>query len=147
MAGPGRDLHPNALFEAVGTEVRAPGPDTDDDVGRGTHRVDAHLSVAEVDERSNVATVVHLVHAYGFDRGVAQLIERIGDIDHQDLAAAKQSFHVLAKSKDRDALGRLVGANSFEGAHAVVERVTEYVRGRVLPVDQRSVHPDLLRGG
>ena len=54
---------------------------------------------------------------------------------------------MLAQTEDRHALGRLVGANALEGAHAVVQRVTEYVRGRVLPVDQLAVHPDLLRGG
>src|ERR1700722_7519581 len=146
MTGPRRDLHSYTLFETVGAEVRAPGPYADHDVGRRTHRVHAHLAVAEVDQRTDVATVVHFVHAHGVDDGVAEFIQGVGNVDHQDLATTKESLHVLAESKDSHTLGRLVGTDTFEGAHSVVQGVTEYMGRRVLPVDQGAVHPDLLRG-
>src|SRR5262249_24686789 len=41
------------------------------------------------------------------------------------------------------AVGSFVGANSFEGAESVVERVRENVNLRVVPIDELTIHPDL----
>jgi hypothetical protein len=49
-------------------------------------------------------------------------------------------------AEDRRAAVGLIGADAFEDARAVVERVSEYVYPSVLPSDELTVHPDKVRG-
>jgi hypothetical protein len=56
-----------------------------------------------------------------------------------------EALHVLAQSKDRRGpVGTFVGANAFERAETVVDRVSEDVHLGVVPIDQLPVHPDLF---
>jgi hypothetical protein len=76
----------------------------------------------------------------------SQFVQGVRDVNHQDLATVEQALHVLAEAENRDAVGRLVGADSFKRSGAVVQRVAQHVCRRLLPINEHAVHPDLLRG-
>ena len=56
-----------------------------------------------------------------------------------------QPLEVVGEAEDGSAALGLVGADPLEDARAVVQAVRADVDGRVAPVDQLAVHPDLLR--
>ena len=49
----------------------------------------------------------------------------------------------LQAENRRAAVRRLVGADAFEDAHAVVQRVGQHVDLGVAPIDELAIHPDL----
>jgi hypothetical protein len=74
---------------------------------------------------------------------VHHFLHRERDLHAQDLGAVEQALRVLAQAEDRGAARGVVRANPFEGAAAVVQRVTQHVNLGVAPVHHRAVHPDL----
>ena len=88
MTSPGGDHHTDTVFETVVTEVGTPRPGRDDHLDLGGLVVDAHLAVAKVDEGAHVAALVEFVDADNLEGGLAEFIDAVGQVDHQDLAAA-----------------------------------------------------------
>jgi hypothetical protein len=54
-----------------------------------------------------------------------------------------EALHVVREAKDRRSLRRLVCADALEDPGAVMEAVDTDVNGRVRPIDELAVHPDL----
>src|SRR5262249_51138512 len=116
----------------------------DDESANGVvRRIDAHRALADIDQRSKVR-LVELVLPQEFDRGAAQIFERIAARQVAELAGVEESLDVLAKTKDRGgAVSTLVRANPFESSEPVVQRVRKNMNLCVVPIDELSVHPDL----
>ena len=57
----------------------------------------------------------------------------------------REPLHVVGEAEDRRAALGVVRADALEDARAVVQPVRADVDGRVRPVDQLAVHPDLAR--
>ena len=100
-------------------------------------RVEAHLAVAVVGDRADVAAG----QAGRGDRGLGggdDLVDRVRDLHAHDLRAALNSRSMC--SVRRNTAGPcdgLVGADALEHAGAVVQRVGEHVDLGLVPVDQR----------
>src|SRR6185437_138457 len=76
------------------------------------------------------------------DRGL-QLVARVRKLHVEKLRRVRQPFDVLGQPEDRCASGRLIRADPLEDTGAVVQAVRSDVNGRVRPVDELAVHPDL----
>ena len=141
MTCPRRDLHAHAGRERVIAEVRAPRPARDRDVDLARQSVEAHLAVAVVDDRPDVAGAQSR-RADGVFRRLHDLVDGVGDLHHHDLRRVEQAHDVLGETEDgRPAVG-LVRADALEDPSAVVQRVGQYVRRRVTPWHQLAVVPD-----
>ena len=140
---PGRDLHADAVLQPLVAEVGAPGPAHDHDVDRVPGRGDAELAVAGERDRPQVA----LGQPVGADqlhaRGV-QLVDRVRQVHVQEIRRVVQPLEVVGQPEDGRALVGLVAANALEDAGAVVEPVGADVNRCVGPVDELTVHPDLV---
>jgi hypothetical protein len=110
-----------------------------DRVALGRH---AELFGADPHQRTDVARLkvvgAHNFALGGFERG---LVERHGHLE--DLGRVEQAARVLLEAENRGAFRRLVGAHAFKYAHAVMQRVREYVNLCVTPLNQLAIHPDL----
>ena len=121
-------------------EVRAPLPRDDERVDRVVGRVDAHRAVADEDHRPEVR-LVHLVRAEELDARVRELGVGHAGLIMQSLHVSNRRVDVLAQAEDRRrAVRALVGADPFERAEAVVQRVRENVDLGVVP-SERARHP------
>ena len=141
---PARDLGADPVPLALLAEIRAPRPRHDRDVDGVPHRRDAELAVADEGDRPEVAGR-QLVGADHVPRRGLQLLDRVREVDVEELRRPVQPLEVVGEAEDgRAALG-LVGADPLEDARAVVQAVRADVDRRVAPVDQLAVHPDLLR--
>ena len=67
-----------------------------------------------------------------------------GTIHAVDLGGIEQALHVFVGAENRRAAGQLVAANAFKDRRAVVDDVRHHVDGRVVPVDELAVVPDLV---
>ncbi len=143
VARPAGDLHAHALGCGVVAEVRTPWPARDGDVDRARQRVEPHLAVAVVRDRSHV-TRGQPGRAHRVLRRLHQLVDRVRNLHHHDLRGVEQPCDVLGETEHRRAPLGLVGADALEDARAVVQRVREDVNPRVRPRDELTVHPDLL---
>ncbi len=143
VARPARDLHADALGDRVGAEVRAPWPARDRDLDLARQRVQPHLAVAVVRDRPDVARR-QPGGAHGVLRRLHQLVDGVRDLHHHDGGRVEEARDVLGQPEDGRALLGLVGADPFEDARAVVQRVRQYVNLRLGPRHELAVHPDLL---
>jgi len=106
--------------------------------------VHAHDAVADVGHRPDVAGL-EAVRREGLLGALAEIVDRIGALHHADVARIQEAAHVLAEPEHRGpAVGKLVGADAFEGAQAVVEGVGQDVDLGGVPVHELPVHPDRL---
>ena len=133
------------MTEALVAEVGAPRPHRDRDVHRARERVETHLPVSEERDGADVARV-EAVDPHDLLRRVDDLLRAERDVDQVDLRRREQAVDVVGQPEDPRALRGLVRADALEDAAAVVQRVREDMDGGVSPVDQLSVHPDLLGG-
>ncbi len=147
VALPRADLHPHAVGHALVAEVARPRPGRDGDVDRTRQRVEAHLAVTQVNDRTQVAPVHHVVDPHHVAGRVDQLFEREWHVDHQDLGRGHQPLHVVAQPEHRHTLRRAVGADALEHAGPVVHGVAEDVNLGVRPIHHLAVHPDLVGRG
>ena len=67
-----------------------------------------------------------------------------GSSMYSRLGRVVQALEVVGQPEDRGALVGLVAADALEDTGAVVEPVRADVDRRVGPVDELTVHPDLL---
>ncbi|CAB4816632.1 unannotated protein [freshwater metagenome] len=143
MTGPRRDLCADPLRERIFTEVRAPWPASNRNIDRARKRVQPHFAVAVIGDRADVGRR----KPRRFDDvlcGLDQLIDAIWHVHAQDLRRVVQALDVFGKPEYRRTLWGFIRANSFEDAHSVMKGVGENVDLRVVPIDERSVHPDLV---
>jgi hypothetical protein len=140
---PGRDLDPDTGLHRVVPEVQPPGPHGDGHVDLRRQGVQAHLAVAPVHQRTDVADL-HLVGADGGLDGIGDLLGRVGDLHVVDARGPKQPPDVVVQPKHGWAARGLVRPDPFEHAAAVVEPVGQDMHASVFPVHERPVHPDLV---
>ena len=143
MTGPGRNLCADPLRERIFTEVGAPWPASNRDIDRARKRVQSHFAVAVIGNRTDVGRR----KSRCFDdvlRGLNQLIDAIRHVHAEDLRRVMQALDVLGKSEHRRTLWGFIRADSFKDAHPVMKGVGKDVDFRVVPIDERSVHPDLV---
>ena len=144
-APPRGDLRADAVALALLAEVGAPLPAGDRHVDRRLERVEAHLAVAAVDDRADVAGA-QAVARHQLERGRAQLLGRVGHRHVVQLGRAQQALDVLGVAEHRRAELGVVAAHAVEHARAVVQAVRQDVDLGVLPGDEFSVHPDEVGG-
>jgi len=140
---PRRDLRPHAVADALLAEVGAPGPDGDGDVDGARQGVEAHLAVAQVDQRADIAGV-DVVDPDGLLGGLDDLLHGERRLDHQHLGRLQEAADVVGQPEDGRSGGGGVGPDALEDSGAVVERVGEDVDLGVVPVDELAVHPNLV---
>ncbi len=88
------DAHANAILQGILAQVGAPRPHCDRDVDRIVGIVDAHLAVAEIDERSDVA----FADVIDFDRindGLFKLLMGKGHLHTGDMGRLQEAFQML----------------------------------------------------
>ena len=144
-APPGGDLRAHAVALALLAEVGAPLPAGDRDVDRRLERVQPHLPVAAVDDRTDVAGA-QAVARDQLERRSAQLLGAVGHRHVVELGRAQQPVDVLGVAEHRRPELGVVAAHAVEDAGAVVQAVREHVDLGVLPRDEVSVHPDEVGG-
>src|SRR4029079_4005505 len=72
-----------------------------------------------------------------------QVLDRVRQLPVQEARTVMETLHVVREPEHGRALRGLVRADSLEHTGAVVETVNPDVNGRVRPVDELAVHPDL----
>ena len=140
---PTRGHRPAAGLQRVGAEVEPPRPHRDRDLDVARQRVEPHLAVAEVDDRPHVAGL-DLVDPDGLLGRGDDLRRREARVHQVDRGRPEQPVDVVGEPEDRGALRRPVRPDALEDTPAVVQRGVQDVYGRVVPVDEAPVHPDLL---
>ena len=141
-----RDHDADTVHERVLAEVGAPLPGGDGEERLRGQRVEPHLAVLQEDRRADVAAALVPVRADGLEDGGVDLVRAERDLVERrvDLGALEQPLAVLVEPEDRGTAVGPVGADALEHAVAVVEGRREDVDGRVVPVDELAVHPDLV---
>src|SRR5262249_36619967 len=102
-------------------------------------------AVAAEGDRPDVAVLVSVL-LDGLEDRRADLVRAEGQLEAEDLARLEEARDVRVEREHRGALRRRVGADAFEDARSVVEPVSEDVALRLVPGDERGVHPDVGRG-
>jgi hypothetical protein len=64
------------------------------------------------------------------------------DLHAEDVRGAEQAVGMVAQAEDGRAVHRLVAADAFEHAHAVMQRVRQDVRRGLAPRHHLAVIPD-----
>jgi hypothetical protein len=103
---------------------------------------DAQLLGADPHQRAQVAALQVVLAHHGL-LSLADVLEAVGQLHAQDLAAVEQPLGVFAQAEDRRAVHRVVGAHALESAAAVVKRVRQHVDLGVAPIHHLTIHPDL----
>jgi hypothetical protein len=76
---------------------------------------------------------------------LVQLLEAVWDLHQDDVSGVEQALQVLGQSEHcRAPVRRLVSADPFEDAHAIMQRMSEHVHPGVFPVHELPVEPDLV---
>src|SRR5690606_6551700 len=79
---------------------------------------------------------------YALLRGI-QLVLAPGHLHAHDLGGAEQAIGVVQQAEDAAAvLARVVGANTLEHAHAVMQSMGEHMDLGLAPVHHLTIHPD-----
>ena len=141
VAGIRRGFDANALLQAILTQVSPPGPGADGYMNLGTLRRDAHLFRPVIDQRTDVGAV-EIVGPYDFLVGLVNHLFAIGDFHLEDVRRVKQAAGVILQPENRGAATGIVGTNPFKNAHAVVQRMGEYMRIGIAPGNQLAIQPD-----
>ena len=142
---PRRNAHLDAVLKGVFAHVSTPRPYRDDNVHGSTRRVYAHLAIAIVCKRTNVARL-QFVLLDKLNGCFAQLVYAVGKVHHGNLGAALQTLHVVAKAED-DCFIRffvVVATDTFEHARTVMKGMGQNVRRCLLPRHHFAVLPDVL---
>ena len=147
VALPRRHLEADAVGHPLVAQVGAPGPGGDGHADRARQGVEAHLAVAEVDDRADVAAVVEPVDPHDLLARRDELVGGVGHVDHEDLGRGEQPVDVVGEPEHGHPAARRIGADALEHARAVVQRVGEHVDAGLVPVDELAVEPDLLGRG
>ncbi|EXI70627.1 MAG: hypothetical protein AW07_03957 [Candidatus Accumulibacter sp. SK-11] len=141
MPGEGRGLDADALLHSLGTEVRTPRPGGDGDMRADRGGGDAHRFRAVEDDRPDVARL-EPVRAHHFLLCLEQGLPVVGHLHLEDVGGVEQALGVLGKAEDRRTPRRLVGTDSLEDAHAVVQGVGQHVGRGLAPWNELAVVPD-----
>ncbi len=134
-----------ALVLGLLAEVGTPRPHRDRDLGLAGQWVEPHLAVAEVEDRPDVAGL-DVVDAHRLLGRGDDLLRRELRLKQVDAGGPEQPVDVVGEAEDGRALGCRVCPDALEDAPSVVHGRVQYVDGRIVPVDERTVHPDLLGG-
>ena len=142
---PGRNTHRDAVLKGIFAHVSAPRPYCDDNVYRSTRRVYAHLAIAIVGKRTNVARL-QFVLLDKFNGCFAQLVYAVGKIHHGNLGAALQAFHMVTKAEDNRFIGFfvVVATDALEHAGTVMKSMGQNVRRCLLPRHHFAVLPNVF---
>src|SRR5205085_7478046 len=120
----------------------APRPGHDRDVDRAAPRRDAELTVAEEGDRAYVALREPVRTDQIPARGL-ELVDGVGKVHVEELRRVREPLEMLGQAEDGGTPRGLVRPDPFEDARAVVQAVWADVHGRVCPVHELAVHPDL----
>jgi hypothetical protein len=104
---------------------------------------DSELAVAEERDRAQIA-LGQPVRGDHVVAGLAQPLDRVAELHAEETGRVVEPLQVIREPEDRGALRGLVRPDPLEDARAVVQPVGADVNARVVPVDEGSVHPDLL---
>ena len=140
---PARDHRGDPRLLPVLPEIRPPGKLTIDDVDGVPGGGYPELAVAEERDRSDVAGR-QAVRTDELVRRCSKLLDRVREVHEEHLGGVLETLEVILQPEDGRALLGLVAADPLEDAGPVVEPVTADVDPRVRPVDELSVHPDLV---
>ena len=138
---PGGNLRAHTVALALLAEVGAPLPAGDRHVDGSVQGVQAHMAVAAIDDRADVARPQPVARDQ-LESGGAQLLERVRRRHVVELRRAQQALDVVGPAEDRRTELGLVATHAVEHARAVVQPVREDVDLGVLPGDEIAVHPN-----
>src|ERR1700722_41111 len=138
---PGRDAYVAALGFAA--QIFSPRIINDVNLGGRIEGVDAGFSVAAQHDGPNVAGP-HAVVADSFEHSLDDFIRGERYVNAVNLGGIDKALHVFAGAEDCRAGGQLVATNAFEDRRAVVNDVRHHVDGRVVPIDELAVMPNLV---
>jgi hypothetical protein len=103
----------------------------------------ARLAIAAQNNGTHV-TRPHAVVAHGIEQGLHQLVAGKRHVDAIDLGRIEQPLNVLLGAEDGPAAGQRVAAYALKHRRAIVHHVRHHMNGRVIPVNQLAVVPDLV---
>src|SRR5579864_1096401 len=138
---PRRDTYVAAI--GLAAQIFSPRIIDDVDLGRRVERVHACLAISAQHNWAHVAGPRAIV-ADDVEHPLDQLLAGEVDVDSVDLGGVEQPLHVFVGSENGWAAGQFIAANAFEDRRAVMDDVRHYMNGRIVPVDELPVVPDLL---
>lgn len=141
VTGEGTGAHLDTQLKRLVAHVGAPMPGRDDHVHLQTAGAQAHAFASVEHHRADVgAFQVVLAHC-----GAGRLVDLFLRVRHRhvhDVRRIEQAVGVRLQAEDRRAVRGVVGANTFEHAHAVVQGMGQHMGGRIAPLHQFAVIPD-----
>ncbi len=146
MAGKGGDLRPDAFGQRRLAQIRPPGPCRNRHMHLALARIEAHLPIAEIDDRPDI-TGFETIDAHGFHDGVHQLLPAERDIQKSDVGGLEQTVDMLGKPENSRPARALITPDAFENGEPVMQGVGQDVDLGIVPVHPRAVHPDFLARG
>ena len=118
-ASPGADQHIHALIDGFFAQIRAPGHGADDDLGRAFAAIHAQGFVTAINQRADVAGILFV----GPNGGLGCLnhfLHGVSNGNAHDFCRVFQPPEMFVAAEDGRAFGRVVGANAFENAGAIM---------------------------
>src|SRR5713101_9556227 len=95
----GRGLHPDAFFQTLFAEVRAPGPGGDRDTDGVRAGMQTALAFADENDRSDI-TLFELVGAHGIETCLLHLFGGERDFQAENMGRIEQAVAVLDQPKN-----------------------------------------------
>ena len=127
-------------------EILSPRPGDHHDPHRVVGRIQTHRALPQEHERSDIP-FDQIVGPERFSDGFRDHLLGKGNVHAIDMRRLVKASYVFRESKDgRTAVLGGVAPDPFEHPQAVMERVSEYMDLGLVPIDETSIHPDLLSG-
>ena len=140
---PARDRYLDSLLQSVSAEVCTPRPRKNRDIHRAIARVNAEAAAAVERNRTKIA-VVEAVGLDQFQRAFRQVFLRVRDREPIHVGRLEHALQVRIEAEYRWAVHRVVAADAFEHAGAVVQSVGRHVDRGVRPRNDLAILPDEL---
>src|SRR5215470_9592406 len=141
----GRDTDANPRVQGSFTEICPPRPHSNGRADGIVTVVDAHLTIAQIDQRTDVA-LPHLVDVHRVKNRTPYIILRPCHLHASDMRRMKQALDMFLEAENGWALRRVIAPNALKDTEPIVQRMTEYVYLGLVPVYKLSIHPNFLCG-
>src|SRR5262245_36901716 len=145
MPRKGRDTDANPRVQSSFTEIRPPPAYGHGCSDRIVAVVDAHFTVAQIDQRTDVA-LTHLVDVHRVNDGALDVILRPRHFHASNMRRMKQALDMFLEAENGWSVCRVVAPNALKDTEPIVQRMTEHVYLGLVPIYKLSIHPNLLRG-
>src|SRR5262245_21378086 len=118
----GRDTDANPRVQGSFPKICPPRPHGNGRADRSVTVDDAHLTVTQIDERTDIA-LPHLVDVHRVTDGASYVILRPHHLQASDMRRMKQTLDMFLEAENGRAVRRIIAPNTLKDTEPIVQRM------------------------